>query len=240
MILRGKFRERWLDNSAVVFEHAWQTNLIVTRALDLLAGLLLTPTALRGILYWAVGEGDAAWDANPPNADAQTTRLVREIYRKRLDPVRDISYNPATRTITVRISFGPDQGAGTLREFGILGGDATDARDSGYLINYKIHAAIDKTLPRVLERHLEFTIGPTPNIVVPNVVGSNETQARQTLNAAKLAVGEINSVESESAAGTVLAQSPNAGATVAEGIGINLILAKPITVGVPDLTGLTP
>ncbi|MBI4672965.1 MAG: PASTA domain-containing protein, partial [Chloroflexi bacterium] len=245
VILRGRFRERLLDGDQIIFERAWQSNLIVTRALDLLAGLLMQEraspqTPLRGILYWAVGEGDAAWDTNAPNADAQTTRLVREIYRKRLDPVRDISYNPATRTISLRVAFGPDQGAGTLREFGIFGGDATGVPDSGYLINYKIHAPIDKTLPRVLERQLEFTIGPTPNIVVPDLAGLNETQARQNLDQAKLAVGAIDSIESENAAGTVLAQTPSAGTTVAEGIAVNVTLAKPITVGVPDLTGLTP
>lgn len=244
VILRGRFRERLRDGTAVLWEHAWQSNLIVARALDLLAGLLTRgggspETSLRGILYWAVGEGDAAWDTNRPNASTQTTRLVREIYRKRLDPVRDISFNPATRTISLRVAFGPDQGAGTLREFGIFGGDATDARDSGYLINYKIHAPIDKTLPRVLERQLDFTIGPAPSILVPDLAGLNEAQARQALDEAKLAVGGIGSVESEIASGTVLSQLPNAGATVAEGIAVSITVARPITVVVPDLTGLT-
>lgn len=243
--IRGRFTDRVVGMDGAVWargaaqDRGWVNNLIVERALDLLAALLSGQAGTRGILYWAVGEGEEEWDALPPDTDPKTKRLVREIYRKPLDAARDMAYDPTTRTISLRVTFRPDEAVGLLREFGIFGGDATETADSGYLINYKIHALIDKTLPRGLERHLEFTIGPAPDVVVPNLVGKVLSAAQAMLDPLSLGVGAITLQESEDAADTVVSQFPAEGARVAVGIGVDLTLTSPITVVVPDLTGLT-
>ncbi len=237
--IRGRFTDRVAGPDATTFTRAWANNLIVDRALDLLAALLAGQAGTRGILYWAVGEGAEGWDALPPDADPKTTRLAREIYRKPLDAARDLHYDPKTRTILLKVTFRPDEAVGMLREFGIFGGDATQAADSGYLINYKIHALIDKTLPRGLERHLEFTLGPLPDIVVPNLVGKTLSAAGAILDLLKLSVGEIARVESADAADMVVAQIPASGARAAVGVGVDLTITTLAQVVVPDLTGLT-
>ena len=61
-------------------------NLVVARALDLIAGLLRCQRGLGGIPYWAVGSGDPAWDANAPPPDRRACALHHEIFRKRIDP----------------------------------------------------------------------------------------------------------------------------------------------------------
>src|SRR5712692_10642486 len=61
-------------------------NLVVARALDLIAGLLRCQHGLGGIQYWAVGSGDPAWDANSPPPDRRARALHHEIFRKPIDP----------------------------------------------------------------------------------------------------------------------------------------------------------
>ena len=91
-------------------------NLVVARALDLIAGLLRCQHGLGGIQYWAVGSGDPAWDANaPPPADRRARALHHEIFRKRIDPGQ-ISYDGAAKTLSVRVTPAPGEATGTLRE----------------------------------------------------------------------------------------------------------------------------
>jgi hypothetical protein len=44
-----------------------------------------------------------------------------------------------------------------LREFGLFGGDATGANDSGYLINYVIHPRLDVAAGNTLARRVRLT-----------------------------------------------------------------------------------
>ena len=157
--MHGRFRDtlRAADGTVRVID--WQNNLITYRALDLFARLLANEPGLNGGLYCAVGSGDAAWDANLPTPDARVTQLVREIYRKPLDLTKAASYDATTHTLTLDITMGAGEAVGTLREFGIFGGDVTAAPDSGFLINYKIHAAIEKKDGDILQRTVEFKLG---------------------------------------------------------------------------------
>ncbi|HEY3079228.1 MAG TPA: PASTA domain-containing protein [Chloroflexota bacterium] len=237
-LLRGRYRDRVLEPDGRVVEGDWRPNLIVVRALDLLAGLLTGQAGLRGILYWAVGTGDPTWGDAPPAPQDGATRLVDELYRRPLDPARQIEYDPLTRTLRLRVAFGPAEAVGVLREFGLFGGDASGARDSGFLINYRTHAPIDKTRPRVLERTLELTLGPAPDVVVPSLTGLDLAAARAQLDAAGLALGEARRSESEQPGDTVLSQEPAAGARVAPGIAVALTLATAPTGVVPNLVGL--
>lgn len=158
-LMQGRFRDRIEKADGTRAERGWETNLVTYRALDLFARLLANQTGLNGPLYWAVGEGDSAWDAGAPKLDARITRLRREIYRKALDPVNEIRYDAETRTLHLEIRFESDEAVGTLREFGIFGGDATGAPNSGYLVNYKTHDKIEKKEGDVLEREGEFVLG---------------------------------------------------------------------------------
>jgi beta-lactam-binding protein with PASTA domain len=136
-----------------------RSNLVVARALDLVAGLLARRPALAGLLYWAVGSGDPAWDpmAAPPAPDRRAPALVKEVYRKRLAP-GDLSYDPATHVLTVRATFLPGEATADLREFGIFGGDASGLPGSGYLFNTARHAVVHKAADQSLARSLKLTL----------------------------------------------------------------------------------
>ncbi|HEY3079227.1 MAG TPA: hypothetical protein VGM69_04910 [Chloroflexota bacterium] len=159
-VMRGRFRDGLAGGAGPAGETAWRDNLIVYRSLDLMAELLAGRPGLGGPLYWAVGRGDPAWDAAPPSADPRARRLVDELFRKPLEAGRDVRYDPATKTLELRVSFGPGEAVGTLREFGVFAGNATGAPGSGYLINYVAHAAVDKAPAQVLERTLQLVFGP--------------------------------------------------------------------------------
>ncbi|MCI0478765.1 MAG: hypothetical protein L0Y55_21180 [Anaerolineales bacterium] len=123
------------------------------------ARLLANAPGLNGGLYCAVGSGGAAWDANLPTPDARVTQLAHEIYRKPLDLMKAAAYDATTHTLTLNITLGAGEGVGILREFGIFGGDVTAAPNSGFLINYKIHAPIEKKESDILQRTVEFKLG---------------------------------------------------------------------------------
>ena len=152
--LFGEFIDT-LNNEA----RAPQPNLVVARALDLIADLLANRQAVRGLLYWAVGAGDPAWDAlpSPPLPDRLSRTLVKEIYRKRLEPA-DLNYDAATHTLTVHTVFLPGEATADLREFGLFGGDASGLFGSGYLFNTARHAVIHKLAGQPLDRTLKLTL----------------------------------------------------------------------------------
>jgi beta-lactam-binding protein with PASTA domain len=161
MWLKGEYRDRLYDlagRELAASEPA--CNVVVYRTLDLIARLLSNEPGMRGILFWAVGSGDPSWDANPKTADRNTTSLVHEIFRKPLDLERDVFYDADTHRLTVRVIFEPDEAVGTLREFGLFGGNASPLADSGYLLNYRIHPALEKSDENSLERTLHFTFSP--------------------------------------------------------------------------------
>lgn len=160
--LGGKFKDILYTPEGKLSEiRDWQSNTIVNRCLDLVANLLENQAGIEGILYLALGEGTEEWDENPPEEDSSTTHLVKEIFRKKIDPTRQISYSEETKVLTINIELDAEEAVGTLREFGLFGGDATNDPNSGFLINYKTHPKIDKTSPRILKRTIQLTFAPT-------------------------------------------------------------------------------
>jgi beta-lactam-binding protein with PASTA domain len=81
---------------------------------------------------------------------------------------------------------------------------------------------------------------PAPTVErveVPDVVGSEASTARSELRAAGLRVMTV-AVASQQPAGTVISQSPRAGAQVREGTQVRLtVSAGPAKIAVPDVTG---
>lgn len=156
-------------------------NLIVNSAYVAIASAMKRDPAYGGFMYWAVGDGNttstATWDAGVllPEGDpgriapaATDAQLAREIFRKLIDPA-DIVFidslgNPSgtpTNRLQIKVTFTESE-PGTdpsyaFREWGLYGGNATGAANSGILINHKVHKTYEKTPDARLERILRFT-----------------------------------------------------------------------------------
>ena len=126
-----------------------------------------------GLQMWAVGSGASSWDARwdgdaPPAAEADATGLVNEIGRLPIHAGSadssivfvDASGNPTdslTNRILVRRLFGRTEANGDWREFALFGGNATEERGSGIMVNHKLHRIITKTSDMTVERNIIFT-----------------------------------------------------------------------------------
>jgi hypothetical protein len=168
--VRGIYRDRLVDaNGRLVGERGWRSNRVVNDCNRLLAALMKGEPGVGGVLYLAVGEGEEAWDGAPPQTSAGASRLAREWLRVPLgasqieylggDGVQPTDQLQITATLQGSVVPGSVK---SLREFGLFGGTATAAADSGLLINYVIHPRIDLTPGSTLVRELrlQFGIGP--------------------------------------------------------------------------------
>lgn len=140
-------------------------NLVVTSFLNLVQALLKNETGYSGIQYWAVGSGDESWDSSLPQPTSTEVKLVSEIGRVAISPTEITFRTPEyeesgtpTNIIQITHTFGTDDCNGIWREFGIFGGNATTAADSGIMINKRNHAIITKTSEMTVERTMRFTL----------------------------------------------------------------------------------
>lgn len=76
-------------------------------------------------------------------------------------------------------------------------------------------------------------------VTVPDVTGSDVSAARSEITGAGLKVGSVSEDDGSSgqSAGTVVAQDPDGGASVAKGTSVNLVIAAEGGASVPDVTG---
>ena len=140
-------------------------NLVVNNFLNLVMSLLKQQSGYKGIQYWAVGSGASSWDSSMPNPELTATKLTAELGRvaistseiKFLTPEYEESSTP-TNILQISHTFGPTDCNGVWREFGIFGGNATSAKDSGVMINKRHHAVITKTEEMTIERIMRFTL----------------------------------------------------------------------------------
>lgn len=140
-------------------------NLVVNSFLNLVMSLLKQQSGYKGIQYWAVGSGASSWDSSMPNPELTATKLTAELGRvaistseiKFLTPEYEESSSP-TNILQISHTFGPTDCNGVWREFGIFGGNATSAKDSGVMINKRHHAVITKTEEMTIERIMRFTL----------------------------------------------------------------------------------
>jgi len=79
-----------------------------------------------------------------------------------------------------------------------------------------------------------------PDVIVPNLIGQTAETASAVLAKPGLSLGDRRRQDSEAPAGTVIAQSPVAGARVHPGTSVEVTIAVSALVAVPDLTGETP
>lgn len=139
-------------------------NLIVDGLLRLVTTLLGVKSGYTGLKYWAVGQGNSSWDTSTPDALTTDTELTNEIGRKQIS-ASDMTWvtssgsdsSTPTNRLKVRVTFGANECVGTWREFGLFGGNATDSRNSGIMINHKNHSVITKTNEMEIEREIIFT-----------------------------------------------------------------------------------
>jgi hypothetical protein len=79
-------------------------------------------------------------------------------------------------------------------------------------------------------------------VSVPNVVGLTQAAATSAITSAGLVLGTVTTQSSATvAAGSVISQSPGAGASVTAGSAVNLMVSTgPASVSVPDVPTMSP
>ena len=135
-------------------------NTVVNTCSNLIACLMKGQAGHSGIQYWAVGSGNPNMsNTSPDTPSVNDTKLQAETFRKAIQPgdIRFLdSSNGVTDTVTnkiqISVTFLESEANGELREFGLFGGTATSAKDSGIMINRKIHPLIYKTSGMRLDR----------------------------------------------------------------------------------------
>lgn len=112
---RNGFRGIWRDEmyekgpngeDVLVKKTSTKCNLITEPMTVLIAGLLLgEPSFLGGILYHAIGEGDASWDTGGiPDPTKYDTQLLNEVSRLTPDGISYIKFAEGTAEATSTVS----------------------------------------------------------------------------------------------------------------------------------------
>jgi hypothetical protein len=168
--ISGTFRDRIVGPSGeILFDSGWLRNNIMSGCRVLLGSLMKGGSGFAGLQYWAVGEGLAAWDTTPP-APQDRTALVKELDRQVITaaqvqfwspqwqtPGQDLPSGTPSYVLDIRVNFTNTVWGKTLREFGLFGGNATGAANSGFLINHKVHSPLQVPSGATLQRRLVLT-----------------------------------------------------------------------------------
>ena len=161
---KGIYRDRLITAQGRVIDRGWRSNTIVDRGRILLAGFMRGDGPV-GIQRLLIGQGDAAWDDNPPGAPSATTQqLTDPTPFEHVVAPGEMTYLDATNTPTAGptnrlqlvVTFGPNEPAAPdpypLREFGLFGTFGIDA----FMINYVRHPVIHKPANATLERTIQL------------------------------------------------------------------------------------
>lgn len=140
-------------------------NLVVTSFTSLVMALLGKTSGYKGLSYWAVGSGLSSWDTTPVSPTLNETTLTSELGRKVIN-ASDCSFQKAdgsisttpTNILCVSVNFGANDCNGIWREFGLFGGNATTALNSGILIDKRHHEVITKADTMAISRTIVFTL----------------------------------------------------------------------------------
>ena len=154
----GQFQDTITYPDGRVEVRDWQNNTICNGFKLLITSLFKGHASYSRLTYWAVGTGITASTVND-------SVLETEIGRKSistsdmvwLDGTGAVSSSP-TSTLLITLVFGVDEINGAWTEFGIFGGLATATKDSGTMINRKVHGTITKESGVTLERKMKFVI----------------------------------------------------------------------------------
>lgn len=182
-MLKGHFCDILTDSWGYVrWCSGWRPNLVVQECDLLLAALMKRQPGMSGILYWAVGGGESAWDSAPLVPSPATSQLTRELARQSLAPGQLSYINGAgapsavpTNRLEITAEFHGDDlvssGFLSLREFGLFGGDSTNEPDTGLMIDYVVHPRIDLSQGLILRRRVRLTFdNSAPSHVSPGAI----------------------------------------------------------------------
>jgi hypothetical protein len=178
-MIEGCYWDIVFERDAVRWQSGhWRHNLIVASAWPLVTALLRKEPNALGISFCAVGEGELAWDASPPQPSVETTRLHHEIARVPL-AVADMRYidgagRPArmwTHRLELTVVIPATQNVRRVREFGLVGGDATATANSGRLINYAVHPVIELRANQKLTRAIRLNFRPGGTVIGDQTAG---------------------------------------------------------------------
>ena len=89
-----------------------------------------------------------------------------------------------------------------------------------------------------VETSIDLSIAKLKTVSVPNVIGRRTRDARRAVVRAKLEVGKITEEPSGEPRDTVIKQSLEAGKDVPVGTTMDLVIARPEVVTVPNVTGM--
>ena len=90
-----------------------------------------------------------------------------------------------------------------------------------------------------VETDVDFVVATPVTVLVPDFVGRDEATIETLLQGAELTRGTVERDESRETAGTVLTQEPPAGTRVVITTPVAFAVAVPVTVLMPDISGLT-
>ena len=88
-----------------------------------------------------------------------------------------------------------------------------------------------------IETAVNLVVATPVTVLVPNLLGRTGADAEQRLADVELGRGRVRREESRQPEGTVLSQAPAASERVILDTAVNLVVATPVTVVVPDLVG---
>lgn len=156
------------DGSTEPGEHGefeWGKNQIQNVFATLLATWLRAEAGYDRIGFMGIGSGLVSWDTTPPAQPYSDTTLTTEYFRKAIpqvdivyiDPITDIPTGgtPSSK-VEITVDLLSAEANGTMREFGLFGGTATVALDSGEIVNWIVHSRIDKDSSLEIQRKVRI------------------------------------------------------------------------------------
>lgn len=149
-------------------EFSWGFNQIQNTFRTLLACWCRAESGYDRIGFMGIGSGLAGWDTTPPTQDYDQAILTSEYYRMTIpqgdivfiDPSTGSPSGSPTSKLEITVNMGYSDANGTMREFGLFGGTAISALDSGEMVNWIVHDRIDKTSGFEIQRkvRIEFVL----------------------------------------------------------------------------------
>lgn len=147
---------KFIDGTTSYGQHGefdWGFNQIQNSFASLMAGWFRGESGFERLTYVGIGSGQTSWDSSPPSQPYSEVTLNNEVFRKALpqndiyfiDPITNLPTGGAPSSkIEVVYTLGTTEANYDLREFGLFGGTATGAFDSGEMINWIVHSKISK------------------------------------------------------------------------------------------------
>jgi hypothetical protein len=148
-------------------EFEWGFNQIQNSFRKLLAAWSRAELGYSRIGYMGIGSGLSSWDTTPPTQSYDQSTLETEYYRMTvpqgdivfIDPISgDPTGGVVSNKLEITVNIGTSDANGDMREFGLFGGTATSALDSGEMVNWIVHDLISKDSGFEIQRkiRLEF------------------------------------------------------------------------------------